>query len=467
MSERLELKGETVAIIGLAQSGAAAARLARARGATIYASDLHADAGIESVAAEIRALGGDAEVGRHDLARIARADTVVVSPGIRSDAPVLAQLRERGVAWISEPEFAFWFLDCPLIGVTGTNGKTTTSMLTKHLLSSAGIDAELGGNVGASLAPALSTVALRTPPPQWVVAEVSSYQLAAIRAFAPAIGVVTNLSPHHLDRYTSLAAYYADKARLFENATPASRWVLNADDSEVLRLPRDAPGHRCFFGLEREPDTENAALVRDDQIVVRVAGREHVLVEGGDLPLVGRPDMNAAYNVPNALAAALAAALAGAPPDRIAEGLLGFRPLPHRLEPVAERNGILWINDSKATSVAAARVGIQSMTRPTIVIVGGKHTGESYGELAPALNAHARAVIAYGAARAHVQVDLARQVRVVSVAGPFHAVVAEAERLARPGDAVLLAPACQSFDMFANYEERGRRFAELARKGAT
>lgn len=453
----LELKGETVAIIGMAQSGAAAARLALARGAAVYASDVRVDPGVGAVAAEIGALGGDAELGRHDVARIAKAGVVVVSPGVPPDAPVLTALGERGVAWISELEFAFWFLESPLIAVTGTNGKTTTAALIAHLLRRAGFDAELGGNVGASLGPALSDIARRSPPPRWVVAEVSSFQLAGIRRFAPEIGVVTNLSPDHLDRYPSVEAYYADKARLFEGATPASCWVLNGDDAAVLRLAGEAPGRRCLFGREREPDTADAAFVRNGRIVVRLEGRDHGIMDAAELPLLG------AHNVMNALASALAAALAGAPPERVREGLLSFRALPHRLEPVAERDGILWINDSKATNVRAALMGIASMTRPAVVLLGGKHKGESYAELVPVLREHARAVVAYGAARALVEKDLAPHVPLARVDGSFADAVAAAERLAQPGDAILLSPACSSFDMFANYEERGRCFAALAR----
>lgn len=460
MDESLELEGETVAIIGMAQSGAAAARLALARGAVVYASDVRVDPGIESVAAEVRALGGDAEVGRHDVARIAEAGLVVVSPGIPPDAPVLTELGERGMEWISELEFAFRFLDAPLIAVTGTNGKTTTAALAAHLLREAGIDAELGGNVGASLAPALSLVALRRPPPQWVVAEVSSFQLAGTRRFAPAIGVVTNLSPDHLDRYPSVEAYYADKAKMFANAAPSSCWVLNADDPEVLRLPGAASGRRCHFARERECGTEDAAFVRDGRLTLRLAGTEHALARAQELPLLG------AHNVANALAALLASALASVPPERIADGLRSFRALAHRLEPVAERDGVLWINDSKATNVQAARAGIASMTCPAVVLLGGKHKGEPYGELVPVLREHARAVVAYGAARREIEADLAPDVPVVRVDGSFEDVVVAAERLARPGDAILLSPACSSFDMFANYEERGRRFAELARGGS-
>lgn len=459
VGERLDLKGETVAIIGMAQSGTAAARLARAHGAAVYASDVRADAGVESGAAEVRALGGDAELGGHDVARIAQADLVVVSPGIAPDAPVLIELGKRGVEWISELEFAFRFLAAPLIAVTGTNGKTTTAALTAHLLRAAGIDAELGGNVGASLGPPLSLVALRTPPPAWVVAEVSSFQLAGIRTFAAAVGVVTNLSPDHLDRYPSVEAYYADKAQMFRNAAPASRWVLNGEDPEVLRLPGDAPGRRCLFAREHEPQSEEAAFVREGELVLRLTGLEHPLLRAAELPLLGT------HNVMNALAGALAAALAGAAPQRIAGGLRGFRGLPHRLELVAERNGIVWINDSKATNISAARVGIASMTQPAVVLLGGKHKGEPYSQLAPVLMEHARAVVAYGAACAHVEADLAAHVPVVRVDGSFEDAVAEAERLARAGDVILLSPACSSFDMFTNYEERGRRFAELARGG--
>ena len=450
-----------VAIIGVGASGVAAARLAHAKGAKAYVSDLRADAGATAGADRIRALGADVELGRHDLERIARADTVVVSPGIPPDAAVLEGLRARGVRWISEPEFAFRFFANPLIAVTGTNGKTTTAALTAHLLREGGVDAALGGNVGGAMAPAASELALREPAPAWYVVEMSSFQLADVDRFRPDIGVVTNLAPDHLDRYATVADYYADKARLFENADANSRWVLNGDDADVHALAGDAPGARYLFSVER---TDTAGRIADGTLTLDVGAGPEPLLPRAELALLG------GHNASNALAAALAARLAGVAPERLAAGLASARPLPHRLEPVAETGGVLWVNDSKATNVAAAVSAVKSLDgRRLVVLLGGKDKGEDFAPLARALLDRARVAITYGAARDRIAAVLdARDIPVLRVpaGATFADVVAAARARARTGDIVLLAPACSSFDMFADYEERGKTFASLAREVA-
>ena len=452
---------ESVAIIGVGASGVAAAQLARAKGAKVYVSDLRADAGATAGADRIRALGADVDLGRHDLERIARADAVVVSPGIPPDAAVLRALRARGVRWISEPEFAFRFFAGPLIAVTGTNGKTTTAVLTAHLLREAGVDAALGGNVGAGIAPAASELALRQPAPAWYVVEMSSFQLADIERFRPDIGVVTNLAPDHLDRYPSVAEYYADKARLFENADADSRWVLNGDDADVGALAGAAPGARYLFSVRR---TDTAGRIEDGTLTLDVGAGPEPLLPRAELPLLGD------HNASNALAAALAARLAGVEPGQLAAGLASARPLPHRLEPVADSGGVLWVNDSKATNVAAAVSAVRSLGgRRLVVLLGGKDKGEDFAPLARELIDRARVAITYGAAGDRIAAVLvAEDIPVLRVpAGtPFEGVVAAARAHARSGDIVLLAPACSSFDMFADYEERGRTFAMLARGAA-
>nr|MDQ3388011.1 Mur ligase family protein [Gemmatimonadota bacterium] len=237
------LAGERIGILGLARSGAAAARLALRRGAEVYASDAADTPGARANAEEIRALGGAAEVGGHDVDRLARSGRIVLSPGIPPSEGILGDSAIVGIPVIAEIEFAFEQLDAAVIAITGTNGKTTTTALLDHLLHTAGIDAVAGGNIGT----ALSEVALREPPPAWAVVEVSSFQLAGTVTFRPRIGVVTNLAPDHLDRYSGVEAYYADKARLFQTATAHSRWVLNGEDERVRALPGDAPGDRYYF----------------------------------------------------------------------------------------------------------------------------------------------------------------------------------------------------------------------------
>jgi UDP-N-acetylmuramoylalanine--D-glutamate ligase len=451
------LQGTSVAVIGLGASGVAAARLALAKGGDVYVSDSGSDASTAARGADLRARGASVQVGGHDIGRVAGAGLVVVSPGIPPSAPVLRALAERGKRWITEPELAVRFFSGQLIAVTGTNGKTTTTLLIAHLLERAGIRALAGGNVGGGLAPAASDLALVDPPPDWYVIEMSSFQLAGIETFRPDIGVVTNLSPDHLDRYASVEEYYADKARLFDNATDASRWVLPAGDASVAALAAEAPGARFHFGGRAGA---SHAFVQEDALTLRVDGALERLVARAELPLIGR------HNVDNALAAGLAARLAGARAAGIADGLRSARPLPHRLEPVVERNGVLWVNDSKATNVAATASALASLDRRVVILLGGKDKGEPFVPLAEALAERARAVIAYGAVGPRIAGELIRalgeRLPVHLMGSDFGAIVARAAKLAEPGDIVLLSPACSSYDMFDNYEHRGRRFAELA-----
>jgi UDP-N-acetylmuramoylalanine--D-glutamate ligase len=452
------LAGERIGVLGLARSGLAAARLALARGATVHASDAGATPAAEEAAAAVRALGGDAETGGHDLVALARCTRIVLSPGIPPTAPVLREESLRGIPVIPEIELAFEHLDAPVIAITGTNGKTTVTGMIEALLRASGIDAVAGGNIGT----ALSEVALRDPAPAWAVVECSSFQLGGIRRFAPAIGVLTNLAPDHLDRYPDVEAYYADKARLFANADERSRWVLNGEDERARALPGDAPGRRYLFRAgSRLGDGELGAEVDDEGwLTLRLnADQEERIVPASGLRVLGP------HNVANALAAALAARLAGGTPQGIETGLRAFEAPPHRLQPVAEVDGVLWIDDSKATNLASTRVAVRGMSRPTVLLLGGRHKGEAYTALLPDMEGRVRAVVAYGEAARRVEADLGGAVTVERVDGTFDAAVARARSLARPGDAVLLSPACSSYDMFRDYEERGRRFAELAGGG--
>jgi len=488
----------SVSILGLGASGLAAARLALLKGEVVYVSELAPQIGpaVGIRVRELEELGARVELGSHDLSLIEASDLVVVSPGIPPDAPVLCELRTRGVRWVSEPEFAVRFFSGPLIAVTGTNGKTTTSVLIAHLMECAGIDVALGGNVGGGIAPAASELALRDMPPSWYVLEMSSFQLADTETFAPQIGVLTNLAPDHLDRYSDVGSYFADKAKLFANARPSDLWVLNGEDSEALRLPGSAAGKRYLFCYDTPSDAASrtsagnetsagvpSAFLRDGVLTLRV-GAEEALIPREELPLLGR------HNVMNALAASLTARLAGAGVDGIREGLRSFRALPHRLQKVGNRGGIVWVNDSKATNVAATESALRSLDGTIVLLLGGKDKGEDFRPLGRALHGTVRAAVLYGEAAARLESEVGEGLRegargdlsdapagleppsvapptLVRVHGGFTAAVAAAEELARPGDLLLLSPACSSFDEFDGYESRGQRFTELANQGAT
>jgi UDP-N-acetylmuramoylalanine--D-glutamate ligase len=443
----------SISVLGLARSGAAAAALALSKGIGVYATDAADNEQVRAVAQQLRDNGADVDVGGADVDKIARTDVMVVSPGIPPTAPLLNDERLGDMPRISEVEFASRFLTARVAAVTGTNGKSTTTALAGHMLATGGLAVAVAGNIGN----ALSNVALQEPQPDWVVVEVSSFQLADIDRFTPDIGVVTNLSPDHLDRYDSVEQYYGDKQKLFMNATKNNVWILNGDDPAVQALPGDAPGRRLWFRLERElgEGEHGAFLAHTGELILKVDALRAVLAKPGDLPLLGR------HNQANALAASLVAIGTGIPLQSIRDGLRTFAGLPHRLQVIGVRNGVLWINDSKATNVSSTLVALQSMTRPTVVLLGGRHKGEPYSELLPALE-NVKQVVAYGEAAELIVHDLGRDVDVEAVDGSFENVVARAAAIARPGDAVLLSPACSSFDMFRNYEERGEAFVRLA-----
>jgi len=331
---------------------------------------------------------------------------------------------------------------CRFAAVTGTNGKTTTTALTGHLLETAGLRTATAGNIGLPLC----QVALDGGRPEWVALEMSSFQLHDTHDLVPAIGATTNLAPDHLDRYATLEDYYADKDRLYLRAGPDSCWVLNADDAEVMRRAEGRPGDRLTFSLRIKTDAwydrGNRTLILDGTPILR----------RDELSLLGD------HNVANALCAALIAWRAGGARDRIAAGLRSFQALAHRLEPVGEVRGVLWINDSKATNVASTTVAVQALERPFILLLGGRHKGEPYTALADAAGGRCRGVIAFGESRDIVVQDLADRLPVTLAGTDFREVLGQAARLARPGDAVLLSPACSSYDMFRNYEDRGAQF---------
>ena len=442
-----------IAVIGLARSGRGVAKLLNKNGYHVYASDAASTAAFAACAKDLRSLGIEARAGGHDLDRVGKAALVVVSPGVPPDAPPLAVARASGVRVASEVEVALHFLgDSRIIAVTGTNGKTTTTALIAHILQQLSGDAVEAGNIGT----ALSEIALAARHPKWIALEMSSFQLHDTPSLDPLVGVLTNLSPDHLDRYASVDAYYADKAKLFSSARSSSHWVLNGDDALVREMATGVAGHQHLFSAGREADayydSASAMLVL---LGKPLAGRSELLLLG-------------IHNVANALAASLAVAVAdtshqtGEARATIATALRGFRALPHRLELVGEFDGVQWINDSKATNVSSTAVAIDGMERPTVLLLGGRHKGEAYSPLANGIRSKVKKVIAYGEAAPLIERDLASHVAVEVHRSDFDAAVAAARAAARAGDAILLSPACSSYDMFTNYEERGERFRALA-----
>jgi UDP-N-acetylmuramoylalanine--D-glutamate ligase len=434
--------GREVSVVGLGKSGVSASLLLRSDGISVYASDTGMGANYEEWARTLRDAGAQVDVGGHDLPRIARSAGVVVAPGVPPDVPALTTARKAGLEVYAEVDIGFLALRrTRCVGITGTNGKTTTTSLIAHILSTAGFRAETAGNIGRPLC----DIARSGHAPDWLALELSSFQLHDAPHLKPAIGVLTNLAANHLDRYATLEEYYGDKARLFRNADGSSFWVTNADDPAVQQMSRAVPGKQVRFSIAD----------RADGWYDRAGGRlmlgDQALLQRDALPLLGD------HNVANALAAALVAIQVGASLPKIAEGLRSFRAIPHRVEPIREVDGVLWINDSKSTNITSTEVAVAAQDRPFVLLLGGRHKGEPYTRLAEPLRERCRAVVAYGEAKPLIQKDLGSSLKVVP-ADTFADVLTTARSLARRGDAVLLSPACSSYDMFRNYEERGDRF---------
>ena len=433
-----------VAVIGLGRSGLAASRLLAKRGIRVYASDATATDALGRATADLPAACA-VDLGAHDLERIARSAAVVVSPGVPPEAAPVVAARQAGVEVVSEIDLGARLLEgTRLVVVTGTNGKTTTTHLVAHLLNAAGMPATAAGNIGRPLTDLVDDPAR----PGWAAVEVSSFQLHDSPHLVPDVGVLTNLAPDHLDRYPDVAAYYADKALFFRNASASTTWVLNGDDAAVLDLAAGVAGVSRHFRLGAPAD----AWLDRDRAALICAGE--AVLPRSEFALLGD------HNVANALAAALAVCAAGARPADLGAGLRSFAAPAHRLEPIRTVRGVLWINDSKGTNVAATAVALRAMDRPYVLIAGGHPKGEAFAPLAQLLPAGCRHLVAYGEAGPALR-DALHGAVPTDVVDRFDDAVARAARLAPEGGAVLLSPACASFDQFNNFEERGARFRRL------
>jgi UDP-N-acetylmuramoylalanine--D-glutamate ligase len=429
-------------VIGFQRTGRALTRALGARGTAVRVVDVRdaATLGIEGEqwrGVELR-LG---EAGTPSL--LDGVDVVVPSPGVPRTHLLLSAARERGIPIAGEIELAARLGRARLVAITGTNGKSTTTSLVGRALELAGVRTFTGGNLGRPLIEALDADA-----EVWV-AEVSSFQLEWVEGFRPAIGCLLNLTPDHLDRHTDFAEYRAAKARLFAAQGAGDVAVLNRDDPEVMAIGERLVARRVSFGEGPVPE---GAFATAQRVVVRLDGVEERL-HLGRTRLVGR------HNLENVMAAALVARLAGAPFAAVQEAVDTFVPLPHRLALVAERAGVRWYDDSKATNVGAAVKSLAAFAGPVVLLAGGVDKGGDYGPLAAAARDKARLVLVFGQARERIAASVVGLGVAVRVVDDLRAAVEAAAEAARPGDTVLLAPACSSFDMFTDYAARGRAFA--------
>lgn len=456
----MDLKNKRVLVVGLGKSGIAAAHFLKSRGARVTVSDARPALLIQELPSLLDA-GLMVETGSHGLLTFRRQDVIVVSPGVPMHVPELAQVRALGMRIVGEFELGTQFLRGEAIAVTGSNGKTTTTSLLGEILKASGRRTLVGGNIGR---PVVDMVDESTPE-TWSVLEASSFQLETIESFRPRIALVLNLTPDHLDRHGSFERYAAAKARITENQTPEDFLVLNAEDKQTQMIAAHQferggePGHRTraqIFWFSPRRQVKQGAFVHGETIFFRAqeTGAAEPVLPAAEIPLPG------AHNVENVLAAVCAARLAGVDAKVIRAAVAAFKAVEHRLEFVRELNGVRYFNDSKATNVDATAKALAAFTGGVHVILGGKDKDSDYAALAPLLRDRAKVVITIGSAAEKIERELAGIVKMESM-GTLDRAVARAHELASPGDVVLLAPACASFDQFQNYEQRGRVFKEL------
>jgi UDP-N-acetylmuramoylalanine--D-glutamate ligase len=444
-----------IAVLGLARSGRALAEALLERGVSVAVGDARPASALEGAAA----LSGRADLFFEgpDESFLDGAGWLAVSPGVPLDAPAVAAARKRGIPVYAEVEVAYRIAEAEApgenrwIAITGTNGKSTTTTWMAEILRRAGRPVALAGNIGAPISGFLGERTGRD-----FVCELSSFQLEAIERFHPHVAVLTNITPDHLDRYPDFAAYAAAKARVFLRQGPADFAVVNADDSASAGIPTRA--RRVAFSRRGRP--ASGVWVESERIMSNVGGAARAVVEVGRLALPG------AHNLENALAAAAAAECLGVPAATLVDALTRFDGLPHRTQLVAEARGVRWVDDSKGTNVDATAKALEGFADGTVILIlGGRDKHGDFAALGPLVSRRARAVLTIGEAAETIERSLSAAVS-IERCGAMPAAVARAAELARPGDTVLLSPACASLDQYRNFEERGRHFAGLARAAA-
>src|SRR5215470_17488433 len=438
MPSAFELRGKRMLVVGLARTGVATALFCAARGARVTATDTRSEGEFGPTIDPLRTAGVFLELGSHRQVLLEETDLIIPSPGVPADTPFLQAARAKGITIWSEIEFASRFLKGRLIGITGSNGKTTTTSLIEHVLRNAGFPTILAGNIGTPLISCVEQSSGQTI----TVTELSSFQLELIETFRPNISVFLNLTPDHLDRHHTLDRYAAAKARIFENQTEADSAVLNADDPGTTPY---APAKPQVYWFSRKQRVAHGVFVQANEILFRLQGAEEPILSLEDIPLCG------AHNVENVLAAVAATRLAGAVPSAIAKGVRSFAGVEHRLEFVAEIAGVRYYNDSKATNVDATLKALGAFPGRILIILGGKDKGSDYTVLKTPLREKAILALLIGAAGDKIEKQIAGSVA-IEQAGTIQRAVEIASNTAQPGDIVLLAPACASFDQFQNYE---------------
>ena len=444
----MELNGKRVLVVGLGRSGVASALFLQSRGARVTVSDAKSEDQLREQIPTLLDAGIAVETGTHGERTFRNQDLIVVSPGVPVDAEPLKQARALGQPVIGEIELASEFLPGPIVAITGSNGKTTTTTLVGEIIAASGFKTLVGGNIGT----AAISLAEQATADTTIVLEVSSFQLETIRTFRPKVAVVLNVTPDHLDRHRTFAAYVDAKARIFENQQSDDFAVLNADDPTCVDLAKRTRAQVFWFSRERE--LESGAFVRDAQVVFRRNESIQTILSVSEIPLKG------SHNLENVLAAVCAGALMGCAAEKIRAAIVNFQAVEHRLEYVATIDGVEYYNDSKATNVDATMKALQSFPSNIHLILGGKDKDSDYTLLNNLLRERVKSVYTIGAAAEKIQSHIKGTTQIVA-SGTIESAVKQASSTAQPGDIVLLAPACASFDQFQNYEHRGRVFKDM------
>ncbi|MFQ5881146.1 MAG: UDP-N-acetylmuramoyl-L-alanine--D-glutamate ligase [Candidatus Methylomirabilales bacterium] len=452
---RLDVGGKKVTVVGLARSGSAACKLLVARGAAVTASDHRPAETIQTDLDDLKRRGVTLELGEHRPETFLQADLIILSPGVDPRLPLLQKACSLRVPVWSEIELAFRASEAPFVAITGTNGKSTTTTLIGLMVKHAGIKAVVAGNIGTALCGAVPGLS----PGHLVVAEISSFQLETVEAFRPHVAVLLNVTPDHLDRYGGLSSYLEAKSRIFLNQGNEDVAVLNADDPLTLEAAAPGKARKVFFSL-REPLGEGAFL-QEGKFWFRLRGKEEAVCRRSEMRIQG------VHNTENALAAIATASLLGVPSLSMREILKHFSGLEHRLELVAEVAGVQYINDSKGTNVGAVAKSLESFPPGRVILIaGGQDKGADFSPLIPLVEERVKAAILIGEATEKFRATL-QGVCPIQTAVSLEEAVEAAATLAVPGDVVLLSPACASFDMFRDYEDRGWAFrAAVNRLGA-
>ena len=444
----VELNDKRVLVVGLGKSGVASALFLKEHGARVTVSDTKSPDQLRDEIPLLLDHGITVETGGHGERTFRGQDLIVVSPGVPFDAPPLLQARASGEPVIGEIELATRHIPGPIVAITGSNGKTTTTTLAGEVLARGGIPTLVGGNIGT---PAISLVGRATPETS-VVLEVSSFQLETIDTFRPKVAVILNITPDHLDRHRTFQAYVEAKARIFENQQASDLAVLNEDD-ETCRTLRDRTKGEVFW-FSRKKEVQRGTWVKDGQIVFRDGQSQREVMLVSEIPLKG------AHNVENVLAAICAGALMGCAPAKIRQAVHNFKAVEHRLEYVATVKGVEYYNDSKATNVDATIKALESFSKNIHLILGGKDKGSDYTVLNDLLRQRVKRVYTIGAAAEKIESHIKGAAEIVH-AETLENAIRRASAVAQPGDIVLLAPACASFDQFQSYNHRGRVFKEV------